>query len=226
MTTTSTYSPHSLPADVPLPVEADGTIRIWFAMRELRFASVAEPTLFAVKYEGAESVSRAKITTFLDNYKTVVVLATNPVEAFEAFASQMEWVEAAGGVVESERGEVVMIRRNSRWDLPKGHVEPGESFDRCAEREIEEETGVKARVLRPLCDTYHAYFFPPTERWELKRTHWYLLRATELQSLVPQTEEGIVEVAWCNPTQIDEQLKASYPTIRRVVEALRSVGRR
>ena len=119
MTTTSTYSSHCLPADVPLPVEADGTIRIWFAMRELRFASVAEPTLFAVKYEGAESVSRAKITTFLDNYKTVVVLATNPMEAFEAFALQMEWVEAAGGVVESERGEVVMIRRNSRWDLPK-----------------------------------------------------------------------------------------------------------
>ena len=102
MTTTSTYSPHSLPADVPLPVEADGTIRIWFAMRELRFASAAESTLFSVKYEGAESVSRAKITTFLDNYKTVVVLAANPVEAFEAFALQMEWVEAAGGGVENE----------------------------------------------------------------------------------------------------------------------------
>ena len=92
-----------------------------------------------------------------------------------------------------------------------------------AEREIEEETGVKAAVLRPLCDTWHAYFFPKTQRWELKRTHWYLLRSTERGELKPQTEEGIVEVAWCTPNDVEHYLKESYPTIRRVVEALHRV---
>ena len=217
MTTTSTYSPHSLPADVPLPVEADGTIRIWFAMRELRFASVAEPTLFAVKYEGAESVSRAKITTFLDNYKTVVVLAANPMEAFEAFALQMEWVEAAGGVVESERGEVVMIRRNSRWDLPKGHRETGEAFGVCAAREAEEETGVVVKdVERLLTTTLHAYNL--YGRWELKLTAWYAMWA-ERCDLTPQQEEGIIGAEWVAREEIAEKIKCTFPTIKAVFEA-------
>ncbi|MBR3887013.1 MAG: NUDIX domain-containing protein [Alistipes sp.] len=217
MTTTSTYSPHCLPADVPLPVEADGTIRIWFAMRELRFASVAEPTLFSVKYEGAESVSRAKITTFLDNYKTVVVLATNPMEAFEAFALQMEWVEAAGGVVESERGEVVMIRRNSRWDLPKGHREAGETFGVCAAREAEEETGVVVKdVERLLTTTLHAYNL--YGRWELKLTAWYAMWA-ERCDLTPQQEEGIIGAEWVAREEIAEKIKCTFPTIKAVFEA-------
>ncbi len=217
MTTTSTYYPHCLPADVPLPVEADGTIRIWFAMRELRFASAAEPTLFVVKYEGAKSVSRAKITTFLDNYKTVVVLAANPMEAFEAFALQMEWVEASGGVVESERGEVVMIRRNSRWDLPKGHREVGETFGVCAAREAEEETGVVVKdVERLLTTTLHAYNL--YGRWELKLTAWYAMRA-ERCDLTPQQEEGIIGAEWVARTEIAEKIKSTFPTIKAVFEA-------
>lgn len=200
---------------------------IYFQDKSLTFSRVQAPSAdFVIPSVEVGSLTRAKVLKIFETHNSLVALSNEPEAAFRRFGEEFTGVEAAGGVVVNPRGEWLMIRRNGRWDLPKGHVEPGESFDRCAEREIEEETGVKARVLRPLCDTYHAYFFPPTERWELKRTHWYLLRATELQSLVPQTEEGIVEVAWCNPTQIDEQLKASYPTIRRVVEALRSVGRR
>ena len=82
MKTTSTYSQY----EALLPIETDGTIRIWFAMRELRFSAKGDPNAFVVPFEGEESVSRAKILTFLDNYKTVVVLAANPMEAFEAFA--------------------------------------------------------------------------------------------------------------------------------------------
>ena len=79
-----------------------------------------------------------------------------------------------------------MIRRNGRWDLPKGHLECGERIEECAAREIEEETGVRAGVVRPLCDTLHAYYFPKTERWELKRTHWYELHTASCDRLVPQ----------------------------------------
>ena len=52
------------------------------------------------------------------------------------------------------------------------------------------------------------------------------MRATESGDTKPQTEEGIVDVVWCNPTEVDRYLEESYPTIRRVVEALRAVGRR
>ncbi|MEL7161300.1 MAG: NUDIX domain-containing protein, partial [Bacteroidota bacterium] len=38
----------------------------------------------------------------------------------------------------------------NRWDLPKGHVDPGETNLECALRELEEETGVKDLYLEQL----------------------------------------------------------------------------
>ena len=213
MKTTSTYEQY----EALLPIEADGTIRIWFAMRELRFSAKGDPNAFVVPFEGEESVSRAKILTFLDNYKTVVVLSQDPLAAFEAFASQMVWVEAAGGVVESERAEVVMIRRNERWDLPKGHREAGETFAQCAAREAEEETGVKvAEVEQLLATTLHAYNL--YGKWELKLTAWYAMRATACE-LVPQREEGILCAEWVPLTEVKEKIKNTFPTIRTVFDA-------
>lgn len=197
---------------------------IYFQDKSLTFSRVrAAETDFVIPSGEAASLTRAKILNFFEIHNSIRVLCDDPEVAFRRFGEEFTPIEAAGGVVVNGRGEWLMIRRNNRWDLPKGHVEAGESFDRCAEREIEEETGVKAAVLRPLCDTWHAYFFPKTQRWELKRTHWYLLRSTERGELKPQTEEGIVEVAWCTPNDVEHYLKESYPTIRRVVEALHRV---
>lgn len=197
---------------------------IYFQDKSLTFSRVrAAETDFVIPSGEAASLTRAKILNFFEIHNSIRVLCDDPEVAFRRFGEEFTPIEAAGGVVVNGRGEWLMIRRNNRWDLPKGHVEAGESFDRCAEREIEEETGVKAAVLRPLCDTWHAYFFPKTQRWELKRTHWYLLRSTERGELKPQTEEGIVEVAWCTPNDVEHYLKGSYPTIRRVVEALHRV---
>lgn len=197
---------------------------IYFQDKSLTFSRVrAAETDLVIPSGEAASLTRAKILNFFEIHNSIRVLCDDPEVAFRRFGEEFTLIEAAGGVVVNGRGEWLMIRRNNRWDLPKGHVEAGESFDRCAEREIEEETGVKAAVLRPLCDTWHAYFFPKTQRWELKRTHWYLLRSTERGELKPQTEEGIVEVAWCTPNDVEHYLKESYPTIRRVVEALHRV---
>ena len=63
-------------------------------------------------------------------------------EALEALKSTFRYVVAAGGVVYSPAGEILMIHRNGRWDLPKGHMESGESTAQCALREVEEECGV------------------------------------------------------------------------------------
>lgn len=137
-----------------------------------------------------------------------------------AFAAEFALIEAAGGVVVNDCGQWLMIRRNGRWDLPKGHLECGERIEECAAREIEEETGVRAGVVRPLCDTLHAYYFPKTERWELKRTHWYELHTASCARLVPQAEEGIEQVVWCTPAEVTRNLRDAFPTIRCVVAAM------
>ena len=50
--------------------------------------------------------------------------------------------KAGGGLVYNQKGEVLFIFRNGKWDLPKGGTEKGEEIDETALREVEEETGV------------------------------------------------------------------------------------
>ena len=200
-----------------LPIEDEQTIRVWFATRELCFSRHIIEGYYTHMLASPQDISRAKIITFLENYKTVVVLTPDPMAAFEAFAEQMVWVEAAGGAVENEQGEVVMIRRNERWDLPKGHREQGESFAQCAAREAEEETGVKVDgVGRLLATTLHAYNL--YGRWELKLTAWYAMQAQHC-TLQPQGEEGIVCAEWVKREEIAARIKNTFPTIRTVFEA-------
>ena len=62
---------------------------------------------------------------------------------------------SAGGVVVDVRDHqayLALIARHNRagrveWCLPKGHIEAGETLVQTAEREVEEETGIKGRAL-------------------------------------------------------------------------------
>jgi 8-oxo-dGTP pyrophosphatase MutT (NUDIX family) len=70
-------------------------------------------------------------------------------------------IRAAGGVIcrtgPSDQTEIVIIHRPvyDDWTLPKGKVEPDETPEDCALREVREETGFKCELLRPLgCTAY------------------------------------------------------------------------
>ncbi len=194
---------------------------VYFADKALIFTDkvpAGDTLVLDAATDGA--LSRAKICKILENHNSVAVISSDPEAAFERFASDFTRVEAAGGAVVDDRGRTLMIHRNGRWDLPKGHVEPGESAEQAAEREIEEETGVAARIVRPLCSTMHAYWFPPTGRWELKRTHWFLLSPLRAAALTPQKEEGIDRAVWCTKKEVAGNLAATFPTIRRVFESV------
>jgi 8-oxo-dGTP diphosphatase len=61
-------------------------------------------------------------------------------------------VRAAGGVVLEGDGRVVLVHRPryEDWTLPKGKLDGGESFEDAALREVEEETGLRCRLVREL----------------------------------------------------------------------------
>lgn len=67
-------------------------------------------------------------------------------------------VEAAGGAVWRRGGaglEVLLVHRPKYgdWSLPKGKLDPGESHEDAALREVEEETGLRCRLGAPLVET-------------------------------------------------------------------------
>src|SRR3954469_22461488 len=62
---------------------------------------------------------------------------------------------SAGGVVVDARGCVALIRERdrrgrSRWTLPKGRVDAGETPEVAALREVYEESGLRASIVRPI----------------------------------------------------------------------------
>jgi 8-oxo-dGTP pyrophosphatase MutT (NUDIX family) len=70
-------------------------------------------------------------------------------------------IRAAGGVVirksRSGETEIAVIHRPAYddWTLPKGKIEPEESPEDCALREVREETGLRCQLGRPVgCTAY------------------------------------------------------------------------
>ncbi|MBK0382487.1 NUDIX domain-containing protein [Pedobacter sp. SD-b] len=114
---------------------------------------------------------------------------------FKTLKSKLRVIEAAGGLVHSDEDKYLFIKRNGRWDLPKGKLEPNEKKKDAAVREVEEECGLKIRKLGDkLLKTYHVYEIKGKP--VLKVSHWYAMEAKSKQKLVPQLEEGITEVKW------------------------------
>ena len=162
----------------------------------------------------SSELSKANVIKIFETANIIVVQDRMIDSYIEQFFSEFKYVEAAGGLVENEKGETLMIFCYRRWDLPKGHVDEGESDAECAVREVAEETGVKdAKIVRFLCNTMHAYGV--YGEWEIKRTAWYHLSAHSCQTK-PQAEEDIAIAKWCTAEEVEENLRTTYPTIRNV----------
>lgn len=125
-------------------------------------------------------------------------------------------IAAGGGVVQNEKGQVLMIYRRGRWDLPKGKKDAHEDIAACAMREVSEETGLQHIQLNDkICDTYHIY----SQHGEqlLKNTAWYRMSASQKEILSPQKEENILEAKWINNQELPIIVFKSYEAIKEVL---------
>ena len=120
-------------------------------------------------------------------------------------------IEAAGGVVMRD-GEVALVHRPryDDWTLPKGKLDPGESFEDAAVREVEEETGIRGRLVRELpATTYNVIGRPKVVRY-------WLMDVEHEGSFVPNDETD--QLRW---VPADEALRLL--TYDRDRDVLRSV---
>lgn len=149
--------------------------------------------------------------------KHLVIPVEDPEGCFMRVCGAFDVMPAAGGLVQNDQGDLLMIYRFDRWDLPKGKQEEGETSQETALREVAEETGVQGLVFLsplPCAKTYHAYRYEGV--LTLKETTWFRFITSSNAPLVPQTEEGIERVAWITPSALEACLSTTYASIRQI----------
>lgn len=135
-------------------------------------------------------------------------------------ATNLVHLIAAGGLVTNRKGEVLLIYKYGKWDLPKGGQELGEGLDFTAVREVSEECGLRESELVVegfLCTTHHS--FERDGALNMKESYWYRIRFVgEDDTTTPEQEESIERSIWVSPEELPRYLSNSYPTIRDVFE--------
>ena len=119
-------------------------------------------------------------------------------------------IRAAGGVVLHE-GQIAVVHRPKYddWSLPKGKLEPGETWLEAAVREVEEECGLRCRLGGELPATDYVV----GDR--SKRVRWWLMRVESDLGFEPSDE--VDELRWL---EFDEALALlAYESDRDVVRA-------
>ncbi len=169
--------------------------------------------LFYKFYDTKELAELIKLFGYLTKIKKLFIFHRDVEHLFSRFASLFRVVEAAGGVVRSSSGKVLVMQRRGKWDLPKGKREEGEKPVEAALREVQEETGLKdLRAGDPITVTYHTYLLDGQP--VLKKTTWYEMTYSGDESLVtPQKEEDITEVLWLIPEDMTMILGNTYLSI-------------
>ena len=135
---------------------------------------------------------------------------------------------SCGGVV-IYRGKILTLYKSYKnkydgWVLPKGTVEAGEEYKETALREVAEESGVHASIIKYVGKSQYTFSIP--DDVVEKEVHWYLMMANSYYSK-PQREEYFVDsgyykfheayhlLKFSNERQILEMAYQQYLELRR-----------
>ncbi|WP_456444823.1 NUDIX hydrolase [Oceanithermus sp.] len=137
--------------------------------------------------------------------------------------SRVVYEHSAGGVLLDDAGRVLLIRATNLrgepvWTLPKGLIEPGERPEDAALREVREETGYAAEIVRPLEPS--TYWFVRDGRKVKKRVDWFLMRP---RGKVGEHDREVEAVAWVPLVEAAERL--TYRSDRALMRRLAAEGR-
>ena len=132
---------------------------------------------------------------------------------------------SAGGVVldlSATPAAVALIARHDRrsrllWSLPKGHVEPGETPEQAALREVFEETGLVGRIVAPL--GIIDFWFVVEDKRIHKTVHHYVIEA--IGGELSDEDIEVEAVEWIPFDQVVRRL--AYGDERRLVEKVAQI---
>lgn len=117
----------------------------------------------------------------------------------------------ANVLVTDEQNRLLLLRHGGtgKWTVPEGSLEPGESFEDCARRELFEETGLRATTLEPLemfAGPRYRFTYPHGDTLDNVSV---LYRAQGVTgNLTPQDGE-VLEVGWFGADELPEDEELS-----------------
>lgn len=125
-------------------------------------------------------------------------------------------IEAAGGVVMRrgpEETEIAVVHRPryDDWSFPKGKLDPGETFEEAALREVREETGLICRLGPELAFAHY-----DDNKGRPKLVRYWLMAVIEDPGFEPNDE--VDELRWLTPDEATELL--TYSRDRSLVKTL------
>jgi 8-oxo-dGTP pyrophosphatase MutT (NUDIX family) len=126
---------------------------------------------------------------------------------------------SAGGLVYRMVGEELQVQmiqdRYGKITLPKGKMEPGETVEETALREILEETGIIGRIVEPIALICYQFVHPKSGVIG-KEVHYYLVEA--IGGIIQAQVEEIRGVEWLSPSAAwRQQIHAGYDNNKNVV---------
>ena len=123
---------------------------------------------------------------------------------------------SGGAVISFREGTayvaLIATRGKTRWGLPKGAAAEGETSEQAALREVNEETGLLAEIVKPL-DTIE-YFYRASGTLIRKRVDYYLMTFVGGE-LTPQLSE-VDDVEWVELSEAIQ--RASFESERKLLE--------
>ena len=124
---------------------------------------------------------------------------------------------SCGGVV-IHRGKILALYKSYKnryegWVLPKGTVEPGETHEQTALREVKEEADVRASIVKYVGKSQ--YSFNTSQDVVMKEVHWYLMMSDSYFSK-PQREEYFVDSGYYKYHEAYHLLK--FPNEKQMLE--------
>lgn len=157
----------------------------------------------------------------------IVHLQVHDVELSNGEMSKREVVNhqgAVGIVVTTDDGQILLVRQfrlpvgKVIWEIPAGTLEPNESPETCAIRELQEETGYKPLELKDLGGIHTA----PGYTTEYIYLYW---AQKVMESKLELDEDEFVEAVWKPLTDVLDMIASGDITDSKTITGVLRVAR-
>ncbi len=115
---------------------------------------------------------------------------------------------SAGGIVFNSQGQVLLTKhsQNKHWSFPKGLIDPGQTTEESALREVKEEGGIEAQIVGKV--GYSKYVYTFKEEKIFKLVTYYLMK--HLSGSPEDHDWEVEEAGWYEPEAALKQLSFTH----------------